>query len=222
MNPYSTLTGAQAGAASRPSIYFFQLSDPRCVEFLRELDAGRRPPAAGGRATRSQEWLGDGGKALARLGHLARRALLRLRDPGRAGQVLLRLARRADRLPRAACKHICAKRRALDFDDVPARRRRRRAWSTSSARTSSTSTRCSGRRCCKFAGLQDADQRVRARLPHRRSARRCRSRAAPSSAPQTLSRARAESGVAALLLRRQARTTASRTSTSTPTTSSRA
>ena len=35
-----------------------------------------------------------------RLGHQPRRALLRLRDPGRAGQVLLRLAGRADRLHR--------------------------------------------------------------------------------------------------------------------------
>ncbi len=35
-----------------------------------------------------------------RLGHLARRALLRLRDSGRAGQVFLRLARCADRLLR--------------------------------------------------------------------------------------------------------------------------
>jgi hypothetical protein len=39
-----------------------------------------------------------GRKQADRLGHLARFALLRLRDPRRAGQVLLRLARRADRL----------------------------------------------------------------------------------------------------------------------------
>ena len=37
-----------------------------------------------------------------RLGHQPRRALLRHRDPRRAGQVLLRLARRAGRLPRLA------------------------------------------------------------------------------------------------------------------------
>ena len=42
------------------------------------------------------EWFDAG---LARLGHLARRAVLRLRDSRRARQVLLRLARRADRLP---------------------------------------------------------------------------------------------------------------------------
>ena len=46
-------------------------------------------------------------RGLARLGHLARRAVLRLRDPGRDGQVLLRLARRADRLPRRACCNYC-------------------------------------------------------------------------------------------------------------------
>jgi hypothetical protein len=62
------------------------------------MDAGRQPPsvrsieqAAGvaGRARREQAH---------RLGHLARRPLLRLRDPRGAGEILLRLARRADRL----------------------------------------------------------------------------------------------------------------------------
>ena len=42
----------------------------------------------------------DGEQGARRLGHLARRAVLRHPDPRRAGQVLLRLARRADRLPR--------------------------------------------------------------------------------------------------------------------------
>ena len=51
----------------------------------------------------------------ARLGHLARRALLRLPDPGRAGQVLLRLARRADRLPREPQGATCARHAACDF-----------------------------------------------------------------------------------------------------------
>ena len=46
-------------------------------------------------ANKLDEWFEAGA---ARLGHLARRALLRLRDPGRAGQVFLRLARRAGRL----------------------------------------------------------------------------------------------------------------------------
>ena len=50
------------------------------------------------------------------LGHLARRALLRLRDPRRARQVLLRLARRADRLHGAASE-TCATAPACDFDD---------------------------------------------------------------------------------------------------------
>jgi hypothetical protein len=49
------------------------------------------------------------------LGHLARRALLRFRDPRRAGQVFLRLVRRADRLHRQL--RGLARAHAADFDD---------------------------------------------------------------------------------------------------------
>ena len=51
-----------------------------------------------------------------RLGHLARRALLRLRDPGRARQVLLRLARRADRLHGELRELLQAQRRSTSSD----------------------------------------------------------------------------------------------------------
>ncbi len=60
-----------------------------------------------------------------RLGHQPRRALLRHRDPRRAGQVLLRLARRAGRLPGVAEELLRQgqapePRRAIDFDDFMA------------------------------------------------------------------------------------------------------
>ncbi len=60
-----------------------------------EVDFDARAPAAGDQELRRQVAL----RAAARLGHLARRALLRLQDPGRRFQVLLRLARRAGRIP---------------------------------------------------------------------------------------------------------------------------
>ena len=73
----------------------------------------RRVPARSGRSSRgacsrkwrTRRWSGwatarRGRQGAGRLGHLARRAVLRHPDPGRARQVLLRLARRADRLSR--------------------------------------------------------------------------------------------------------------------------
>ena len=70
-----------------------------------------------------------------RLGRVARRALLRLRDPGCARQVFLRLARCARRLM-ASFENYC-KQHGLDFEEWwrPAARR---GCTTSSARTSST------------------------------------------------------------------------------------
>ena len=61
----------------------------------------------------------------ARLGHLARRALLRLRDPRRARQVFLRLAGCADRLPVQLPGVVRSARHRLRC--VPARRQQRRA-----------------------------------------------------------------------------------------------
>ena len=76
------------------------------------MDAGERPPPAGS----AQQDPGMVRPGFERLGHLPRRALLRLRDPGRARQILLRLARRADRVPRqlqTACKSNRARLRKL-------------------------------------------------------------------------------------------------------------
>jgi hypothetical protein len=98
-NPYSALSGAtpvlQAAASTSSSAV-----RPALRGLPGGVDAGRPPAARGGqqdprmvhRAPTTAGWPG-------RLGHLARRALLRHRDPRRAGQVLLRLARRAGGLP---------------------------------------------------------------------------------------------------------------------------
>ena len=66
--------------------------------------------------------------------------------PGRARQVFLRLARRADRLFRQL-QESCRRATGIDFDRFVKRRLATPSSSTSSARTSSTSTRSSGPRC---------------------------------------------------------------------------
>ena len=90
-----------AGAEDAASTTSSSCRDPRCVEFLQRMDA-RRPAAC------SPRWLNKIKRVVrttttarrpGRLGHQPRRALLRHRDSRRAGQVLLRLARRAGRLP---------------------------------------------------------------------------------------------------------------------------
>jgi methionyl-tRNA synthetase len=64
INPYSALTGVRPLLKSS-SHFFFRLSDPRCVEFLRQWldDPGRLQPQV---ANKAREWLtGSGGQALA-------------------------------------------------------------------------------------------------------------------------------------------------------------
>ncbi len=64
-NPYSTLTGATP-VLRQSEHFFFKLSDPRCVEFLKEWTAGTRPQ--GGARLQSEvfaktrEWLGEDGQ----------------------------------------------------------------------------------------------------------------------------------------------------------------
>ena len=102
IDPYSVLTGARP-ELRKSEHFFFRLSDPRCVEFLRRWTAADNRH---GEKTlqpevyaKTQEWLGPDGKGPGRLGHLARRPVFRHPDSRRAGQVLLRVVRRADRLP---------------------------------------------------------------------------------------------------------------------------
>ena len=87
VNPYSTLSG------SRPEIrksthYFFKLSDPQCVQFLRDWTNGKGkdglPRVQQEVLAKDSEWLGKDGNP--------RRTVLRHRHSRRSGQVLLRLA----------------------------------------------------------------------------------------------------------------------------------
>ena len=91
-NPRSVVSGATPELRESEH-YFFQLGDfaPLLEQLARATSASqcRQCAQQARRVVRRRP---------ARLGHLARRALLRLRDPRRAGQVLLRLAGRADRL----------------------------------------------------------------------------------------------------------------------------
>jgi methionyl-tRNA synthetase len=60
-NPYSTLSGATPVLRSSEH-YFFRLSDPACVDFLRAWALGDRlQPEV---ANKAREWLGDDGKAM--------------------------------------------------------------------------------------------------------------------------------------------------------------
>ncbi len=89
--------------------YFVKLGD--FEPLLREwVSTDRLQPEI---VNKLDEWFAE---RAARLGHLARRSLLRLRDPGRAGQVLLRLVRRADRL-HGQLPGATATEHGLDFDE---------------------------------------------------------------------------------------------------------
>ena len=107
-NPRSVVSGATPELRDSEH-YFFELGKFEAV--LREWLSGDVRRFRGVKA-KLAEWLE---RRPARLGHLARRALLRLPDSGCAGQVLLRLARRADRLPRQL-QGAVRRAPALDFD----------------------------------------------------------------------------------------------------------
>ena len=220
-NPYSTLTGATPVLKSSEH-YFFQLSSTRAASTSSKEwthEPGRLQPEV---LNKIKEWFATDERRPRRprrLGHQPRRALLRHRDPGCAGQVLLRLARRAGRLPGVA--------------EEPASTSSGAATSTPSWPTPAieqvhfigkdiiTFHTLFWPAMLHFSGRKVPDQRLRARLHHRQRREdeqepRHRHRAA------ALPRARHEPRVAALLHRGRSSTRASRTSTSTPTTSSRA
>ncbi len=68
IEPYSVLTGARPELRSSDH-YFFRLSDPRCVEFLRSWAAGTNrhgeKTLQGEVYAKTQEWLGADGKGMA-------------------------------------------------------------------------------------------------------------------------------------------------------------
>ena len=147
-NPYSTLSGA-APVLRQSEHYFFRLSDPRCVEFLRGLDrraAGCSPKCGeqGARvARRGDQGLGDW--------DISRDAPyfgIPIPDaPGKYFYVWLDapigyLASLKNHCDKGQAAAQTARLRRVRSPTRPSSR------STSSARTSSTSTRCSGRRCC--------------------------------------------------------------------------
>ena len=159
-NPYSAVSGA-APVLRNSDHYFFRLSDEEGGAFLREWTRVPTPTGAPAAARSGQQDEGVARRArreqALRLGHLARCALFRLRDPRRAGQILLCLAGCADRLLREfpQSRRENAATSTLPHSPKPARPQRPTPrWCTSSARTSSTSTPVLAR-----------DARVR-RLPH--------------------------------------------------------
>ena len=68
IDPYSVLSGAKPELRTSDH-YFFRLSDPKCVAFLREWTTGRNhhgePRLQPEVLAKAQEWLGTGGKGLA-------------------------------------------------------------------------------------------------------------------------------------------------------------
>ena len=114
MNPYSALSGATPVLKSSEH-FFFRLSDPRCVEFLRDWTRRRARCRPRWPTRRTNGWTAKATRP-GRLGHLARRALLRHPDSRCAGQVLLRLAGRARRLPGASFENTTARQQGIDFD----------------------------------------------------------------------------------------------------------
>ena len=126
-----------------------------------------------------REWLEGDGAQQAEVGQAAEWLEAGLRDwdisrdapyfgfeiPGAPGQVFLRLARCADRLPRQLQGAVRQARAGLRR--VSGGRTAPPSCTTSSARTSSTSTACSGRRCCTARACRKPTARARPRLPDR-------------------------------------------------------
>ena len=206
-HPYSTITGATPEMRASEHL-FFRLSAPEVVAFLQQWTTG--DAAAAGGVQQDPGVAGRGRRRAGRLGHLARRALLRHRDSRPAGrraeEVLLRLARRADRLPRGAEEAFLVGRRGQAGRAARLRRLSRRS------RRRAVPLHRQGHRLLPHAvlagdaallGPQDARQRLRARLHHvlrREDVEVARDRDLAAALPGP----RPQPGVAALLHRREA------------------
>ena len=103
IDPYSVLTGARPELRQVRAL-LLPLSDPRCVEFLRSWTAENNrhgePRLQPEVYAKTQEWLGAGGKGLADWDISRDAPYFGIPIPDAPGKYLLRLARRADRLPR--------------------------------------------------------------------------------------------------------------------------
>ena len=152
-NPYSTLSGATPVLQDVGALFLQAVATRAASSSCSEWTHEPGTPAARGRATRSSEWFEARAKGAGRLGHLARRALLRhSRSRTRPASIsTCGWTRRSATSPASRTTSARQREQASTFDDVP-RPTRRPSRSISSARTSSISTRCSGRRCCNFAG----------------------------------------------------------------------
>ena len=96
INPVFNTFGFASGIAYVNALLLQTLRPSSALKFLREWTNRARARTVRPRVqeevlAKDSEWLGTDGH-LDRLGHLARCAVLRDCDPGRAGQVLLRLA----------------------------------------------------------------------------------------------------------------------------------
>ena len=149
-NPYSTLTGATPVMKSSEH-YFVKLSDPRCVAFLEDWTAqvGLQAEVL----NKIKEWFAKDDEGHGGLGDwdISRDAPyfgIEIPDaPGKYFYVWLD----APIGYLASLKHYCD-RTGRDFDALMADPATEQ--STSSARTSPTSTRCSGPRCCISAAAR--------------------------------------------------------------------
>ena len=157
-NPYSTLSGATPVMKSSEH-FFFKLSDPRCVEFLEAWTGGERLQSEV--ANKIREWFtkdehGQGGLSDWDISRDAPYFGIEIPDaPGKYFYVWLD----------APVGYLASLKNYFDLGK--ARRRAascaastsssptpRSSRSTSSARTSPTSTHCSGRRCCSSRGAR--------------------------------------------------------------------
>ncbi len=149
-NPYSAVSGATPVRKQlRPLL--LQAVRPALPGLPARSGRSRNGTLQPEAANKMQEWLAQPGENKLTDWDISRDApYFGFEIPGRAGQVLLRLARRADRLHRQLPEPVRPQ-AGIDFDaftDAARPERRAPSCTTSSARTSSTSTRCSGRPSC--------------------------------------------------------------------------
>ncbi len=226
-NPYSAVSGAKPVLEDLGALLLPPLGRAR-GRLPARMDARhqrrRRAPPADGSRQQDEGMARRGGREQAlRLGHLARRALLRLRDPGRAGQVLLCVARRADRLPRQLPQpRRQARRRGRD--DCPRGLHRRRPRRRGRHRDGALHRqghpllpRPVLARDAEVRRLRHAQPAVRERLPDRRR-RQDRARAAAPSSPRTPTSPRSSTPSGCATTSPASPTAPWRTSTSTSTT----
>ena len=158
-NPYSTLSGATPVMKSSEH-YFFKLSDARCAEFLEEWT--HRGHLQQEVLNKIKEWFTKDDEGRGGLGDwdISRDAPyfgIEIPDaPGKYFYVWLDapigyLASLKNYFDKGGPKHKYGDTAQLRRNSSPIRPSSR---CTSSARTSPTSTRCSGRRCCTSAGAR--------------------------------------------------------------------